>query len=178
LRTEAVRLVGGVWRLVFPWRSLSLARACVAFFSMIADLRPSEVACPSRSKSSRICSSSLSVSFSMPMKPFLALVTRISSSSLAWRAALSRFWVFWIRNTIRKVTMVVEVLITSCQVSEKPNTGPVIAHTPTAAMQRMKASGLPASLATPLAKRVKICVGSTTLQTDVVRRGCMAGGRP
>ena len=33
-------------------------------------------------------------------------------------AAVSRFWVFWRRNTIRKVTMVVLVLMMSCQVSE------------------------------------------------------------
>jgi hypothetical protein len=34
----------------------------------------------------------------------------------------------WIRKTIKKVTIVVPVLITSCQVSEKPNIEPVIAH--------------------------------------------------
>ena len=44
-------------------------------------------------------------------------------------ALLSRFCVFWIRNTIRKVTMVVPVLMTSCQVSEKPKSGPVTAQT-------------------------------------------------
>ena len=54
----------------------------------------------------------------MPMNSFFAFEARISSSSLACSAALSRFWVFWIRNTIRKVTMVVPVLITNCQVSE------------------------------------------------------------
>jgi hypothetical protein len=32
------------------------------------------------------------------------------------------------RKTMRKVMMVVPVLITSCQVSEKWNTGPVAAH--------------------------------------------------
>ena len=32
--------------------------------------------------------------------------------------ARTRFCVFWIRNTIRNVTMVVPVLITSCHVSE------------------------------------------------------------
>src|SRR5437016_14561694 len=32
-------------------------------------------------------------------------------------------------NTMRKVMMVVAVLMTSCQVSEKPKTGPVAAHT-------------------------------------------------
>ena len=31
----------------------------------------------------------------------------------------SRFWVFWIKNTIRNVMMVVPVLMTSCHVSEK-----------------------------------------------------------
>jgi hypothetical protein len=41
----------------------------------------------------------------------------ISSSSLSWKARESRFCVFWIRKTIRKVTMVVPVLITSCHVS-------------------------------------------------------------
>ena len=30
---------------------------------------------------------------------------------------VSRFCVFWIRNTIRNVTIVVDVLMTSCQVS-------------------------------------------------------------
>jgi len=34
----------------------------------------------------------------------------------------SRFCVAWMRKTIRKVMMVVPVLITSCQLSEKPNT--------------------------------------------------------
>ena len=44
-------------------------------------------------------------------------VTRISSSILICMAAVSRFWVFWITNTMRKVTIVVPVLMTSCQVS-------------------------------------------------------------
>jgi len=41
-----------------------------------------------------------------------------SSFTLSWRARASLFWLRWIRNTIRKVTMVVPVLITSCHVSE------------------------------------------------------------
>ena len=45
------------------------------------------------------------------------LVAKISSSSLSWRASVSRFWVFWIRKTIRNVMIVVPVLITSCHVS-------------------------------------------------------------
>jgi hypothetical protein len=36
--------------------------------------------------------------------------------------------VFWIKKTIRKVTIVVPVLMISCQVSEKWNIGPLIAH--------------------------------------------------
>ncbi len=55
----------------------------------------------------------------MPMNwPRALSSARISSSSLACIAAASRFCEFWIRNTIRKVTMVVPVLMTSCQVSE------------------------------------------------------------
>jgi len=36
---------------------------------------------------------------------------------LICNASVSLFWVCWIRNTIRKVMMVVAVLIASCQVS-------------------------------------------------------------
>ena len=58
-------------------------------------------------------------------------------------AAPSRFCVFWIRNTIRKVTIVEPVVMISCQVSEKPNSGPVTAHTTTTVQQTTKASGVP-----------------------------------
>jgi hypothetical protein len=34
------------------------------------------------------------------------------------------FWERWIKNTIKNVTMVVLVLMTSCQVSEYPKMGP------------------------------------------------------
>jgi hypothetical protein len=47
--------------------------------------------------------------------PFTA---RMSSSSLIWVATASRFWVFWMRNTMRNVMMVVLVLMMSCQLSE------------------------------------------------------------
>ncbi len=77
---------------------------------------------------------------------------RISSSSLVWMAAPSRFWVFWIRNTIRKVMMVVPVLITNCQVSENLKTGPVAAHTTTQSTHSRKAMGLPVARAVALAK--------------------------
>src|SRR5437016_188509 len=48
-----------------------------------------------------------------------------SSLSLRWMACASLFWARWMRNTIRKVTMVVLVLMTSCQVSEKAKKGPL-----------------------------------------------------
>ena len=55
----------------------------------------------------------------MPMNSERASsIARKISSSLACIAAPSRFCEFWIRNTIRKVMIVVPVLITSCQVSE------------------------------------------------------------
>src|SRR5690242_15129216 len=44
-------------------------------------------------------------------------------------ASESLFWERWIRNTIRNVTMVVPVLITSCHVSEKWKIGPVTSQT-------------------------------------------------
>jgi hypothetical protein len=72
-----------------------------------------------------------------------SLMTRISSDSLSCTAMVSRFWVFWIRKTIRKVTMVVEVLMTSCHVSLKPNSGPVAAQITTSATAIRNVSGLP-----------------------------------
>ncbi|SIT45417.1 exported hypothetical protein [Paraburkholderia piptadeniae] len=68
---------------------------------------------------------------------------RISSSSLICIAAVSRFCVFWIRKTIRKVTIVVDVLITSCQVSLKWNIGPLTAHTMTSATAITNVAGFP-----------------------------------
>lgn len=66
------------------------------------------------------------------------------------------------RNTIRKVTMVVVVLITSCQVSENPNTGPRSAYATTRPRQSTKASGRPVHfemvLANPVKTRVMPCI--------------------
>jgi hypothetical protein len=56
-------------------------------------------------------------------------MARMSSFNLRLMARASRFWVFWMMKTMRKVTMVVPVLMTSCQVSEKWKTGPVTAQT-------------------------------------------------
>ncbi|MND05398.1 hypothetical protein D3C83_261670 [compost metagenome] len=58
-------------------------------------------------------------------------------------AAVSRFCVFWITNTIRKVTMVVVVLMTSCQVSLKPKIGPDTPHIKMRRTAAMKAMGRP-----------------------------------
>ena len=63
-------------------------------------------------------------------------------------AAPSRFCVFWIRNTIRKVTMVVLVLMISCHVSEKPKNGPLAAHRTMTRQQMMNVAGRPAAWAT------------------------------
>jgi hypothetical protein len=47
------------------------------------------------------------------------------------------------RNTIRKVTMVVPVLTMSCQVSEKPKKGPLTAHAMMTSTQSRNAIGRP-----------------------------------
>src|SRR5262249_43321288 len=56
------------------------------------------------------------------------LIAATSSFSFRWTASVSLFCARWIRKTIRKVTIVVPVLITSCHVSEKPKRGPVASH--------------------------------------------------
>ena len=72
----------------------------------------------------RNSSTSSCVKLSIPMNLFEAVLALINSSSFAWISAPSQFCVFWTRKTIRKVTMVVPVLITSCHVSEKWKMGP------------------------------------------------------
>jgi hypothetical protein len=84
--------------------------------------------------------------------------------------------VFWIRNTIKFVTIVVLVLITSCLVSLKPNTGPLNAHTTTTASAAVNVSGCPAPRATVDAKRVKgeaerMCHSLMTSQRSVRAQG-------
>src|SRR3989442_6057369 len=78
----------------------------------------------------------------------------MSSSSLICSASESRFWVFWIRNTIRNVTIVVLVLMTSCQVSLKWKIGPVTAHTAMTAPASTNAEGWPVACDVALAKLV------------------------
>ena len=54
---------------------------------------------------------------------------------------------------MRNVTIVVPVLITSCQVLENPNTGPSIAHATTQVAAIRNAQGLPIRSATRMAVR-------------------------
>ena len=54
-----------------------------------------------------------------------------------------------------KVTMVVPVLMTSCQSSEKWKTGPSAPHTRTVASAAQNAVGEPAHRVTLLAKRIR-----------------------
>ena len=72
-------------------------------------------------------------------------VARISSSSFTGSPPVSRFCVFWIRNTIRNVMIVVPVLMTSCQVSLKPKSGPVSApeHDDARPQRRRRSAGRP-----------------------------------
>jgi hypothetical protein len=62
------------------------------------------------------------------------------------------------RKTMRKVTMVVPVLMTSCHVSEKPKSGPVTAQTMMTSTASAKVAGRPVARAVHLAKRVNQCV--------------------
>src|ERR1051326_3390340 len=57
------------------------------------------------------------------------------------------------RNTIKKVTIVVPVLMTSCHVSLKPKIGPLISHTQMVSAANANASGWPVVCAVHLAKR-------------------------
>ena len=53
-------------------------------------------------------------------------------------------WLVWMANTMRNVTIVVPVLITSCQVSEKPKSGPMAAQTMTTSAAAPIVQGVPA----------------------------------
>src|SRR5690242_16841835 len=70
-------------------------------------------------------------------------------------AALSRFCEFWIRNTIRNVTIVVPVLMTNCHVSENPNSGPLVPQATTTPAANMKVEARPAANDVRLAKSPK-----------------------
>jgi hypothetical protein len=76
-----------------------------------------------------------------------------SSFSLRWIAWESLFCDRWIRNTIRNVTIVVPVLMTSCHVSENPKIGPLISQTRMVRTARPNAVELPVQL---VAKRESV----------------------
>src|SRR4051812_21083787 len=66
-----------------------------------------------------------------------------SSFSFGCTASDSLFCERWIRNTIRKVTTVVAVLMTSCQVFENPNSGPLTSQAMIRRTARLKPTVLP-----------------------------------
>jgi len=82
-------------------------------------------------------------------------LTRISSSNFNCIAWVSRLWVFWITNTIKKVTIVVPVLMTSCQVSDQPKSGPETAQSRTTAIASTKVDERPTCRSTQRANRAK-----------------------
>jgi hypothetical protein len=79
-------------------------------------------------------------------------IARISSSSFSCTAAPSLFCVFWMRNAIRNVMMVVPVFMTNCQVLLNPNSGPLVAQTRRISTAAAKLAGCPAVREARLAK--------------------------
>src|SRR5215208_214078 len=67
-------------------------------------------------------------------------------------AAPSLFCVFWIRNTIRNVMMVVLVFMTNCQVLLNPKCGPQVAQTRMIITAAAKVAGCPVVREARLAK--------------------------
>src|SRR5215212_5331299 len=88
-------------------------------------------------------------------------------------AAPSRFCVFWIRKTMRKVTMVVPVLMINCQVSEYPKIGPVAAQTRITITQSANVIGRPDSFATAAAKAVNALEKTITLTPQSLKGNVM-----
>src|ERR1041384_7240894 len=74
------------------------------------------------------------------------------------------------RKTIRNVTMVVPVLITSCHVSLKWKIGPVVAHSTMMATATTNAVGWPAVRAVHFAKRENFDVRYIIIVPPVCRR--------
>ena len=140
-------------------QSLSLSNRSCRIFSI-------ESSFPNPSSFFSVLNTSLRLSkyssdkFSESINEFVAFsVDRSNSSNFRCMAALSRFWVFWIKNTIKNVIIVVPVLITNCQVSENLQTGPVDAQTTTSSTADKNVQELPAAfdvLAANLRKRVFI----------------------
>jgi hypothetical protein len=80
-------------------------------------------------------------------------IARISSSSFSYTAVPSLVCVFWIRNTIRNVMMVVPVFIANCQVLLNPNIGPVMAQTTMISTAAANVRGCPVVREVHLAKQ-------------------------
>ena len=68
------------------------------------------------------------------------------SSNLSCVAFAERLALFWMTNTIQKVTTVVPVLMNSCHVSEKLNSGPVTNQTTTTNTEPISAGRDPRAL--------------------------------
>src|SRR5690349_9500003 len=73
---------------------------------------------------------------------------RISSSSFSCVAFEDLLALFWITNTIQKVTTVVVVLMNSCHVSENRNSGPVRAQMTTSRTDPASAGNEPSAIVT------------------------------
>ena len=86
------------------------------------------------------------------------------------------------RKTIKKVMIVVPVLMTSCQVSLNPKSGPVTAHATTTETAIMNVTGLPVTLAVNFAKRenqeVDLVAFITPFHRDEGSRTDRAARRP
>ena len=78
------------------------------------------------------------------------------ASCLIFIASVSRFCVFWIMNTIRKVMIVVLVLMISCQVSENCRIGPLIHQTISTPRAIINTHGRPNHVDTVVVNLVKI----------------------
>ncbi len=89
------------------------------------------------------------------MRLLAPLVAAINSLSLGCSTRKSLFRARWMRNTIRNVMMVVPVLMTSCQVSEYLNRGPVAAYSSIIPTEVTKAAVEPVNLVMVPANRPK-----------------------
>ena len=74
---------------------------------------------------------------------YMRRLLRIWPLYFTWIAALSRFCEFWITNTIRNVTTLVQEFMTSCQVSEYAKIGPVRSHSTTVIAAAPNTPGCP-----------------------------------
>src|SRR5262245_59195195 len=82
-------------------------------------------------------------------------IAATSSLSFRWIARESLFWARWIRNTIRNVIIVVNVLITNCHVSNDWNSGRLAAQITISNTARKNAVVVPDQSVTLRAIRAK-----------------------